>query len=168
MKITLFYLLSEKGKKDSLRKGGNGRVLQKIKVDFKKELLDISRVTEDGEVYCTIGFKSDINMIRNCLNGEMSIYKLLANIKGCIIDLKLIGTDFNKVNISYKSEPRIVNIEKIIKFDEVQTAESLLKWEIQNINKYLNKYSELEEKLNILLEKYNKLKEKNKKRKLNF
>ncbi len=59
--IEITYLLSDKGQKESIRRGGDGKQLQKLYCELSEELLRYADVRGDGEVYWRAGYLLYLN-----------------------------------------------------------------------------------------------------------
>lgn len=104
---TIKYLLNEKGRKNNLLNGGNGKELQEIQAEISMRLLKYAPVSRDGEVTLEIGFKDN-------------------RYNGVIIDYKVAHDELGDY---------IQEIYEKNYFDRVMTADELLSWEEKRFSK---------------------------------
>ena len=145
IKARVRYLLDMEGRKKSILQGGNGKELQEIFCEVSQQIIDLALVDASGNVTLDVGFKGD--------------YK----------DRVTVDLEYYEPT-SYKCAIR--GVEKMCYFDEPQTIEKLIEWEIKRIGSVNEKRtileSGLEEKnneLNLEKEKDQRLYEERQKRK---
>ena len=127
----IYYLLSEKGRKDSIKKGGNGKIIQCLTVDITDELLKYCSVYENGKAILVVGFEGN-DFAKKCLNIGPNRYSKLEDIDeyspypieyNFVIDhIDLTAEDGEK----YVEPLFVPKTKQCIKFDEVQTYDSIL------------------------------------------
>lgn len=123
-KAKLFYLLSEKGRKDSIVKGGDGKVFQMVETDITPEILELATVTDYGQVFLAVGCRVDSKG-----NKSVSSYPIQG---------------YEMTQYSVGDEPRIKPINKEIYFDTVQTPEQLVAHEKERLSSVAKSKSEAE------------------------
>lgn len=129
---TIKYLLNEKGRKDRILKGGNGRKLQSLNVLINEQIIKLANVGEDGEVEVKIGF-SKINYGRQKDEFEKTL------------------VDYETYQY-YEKEKYIKEIQGIIEFDKVMNSEELIEFELKRIENLKCK----KERVLMEIEEYNK------------
>lgn len=125
----VIYNLSEKGRKQSLLSGGDGKMEQVLYTEVTKEILDLpsTEVTKDGEVI--VSFNSNF-----------------------VTDMEIKYTN----NYTGIGKPYIKEVIEDVSFDNIQTVDSLISW-YKDINKKIEKLNlEMDKELEIEFEKYNK------------
>lgn len=136
-KAKIFYLLSEAGRKDSILKGGNGKELQIIEAEITPEIVMLSNVKPDGEVWLPVG--CGINY-----KGEIDIYKY----------------PVTRYYVSDIGEPHLKEERKATYFDSIQTVDQLIAWKKNRLASLERSKQQAEEELKIALEEYRLNKEK--------
>lgn len=136
-KAKLFYLLSEAGRKDSILKGGDGNKFQTIEVEVTPEIISLSKVNEDGEVWLPVGCSGVIS--ENSYNAPVSEFKIC-----------------ERKGIGWLSEPYIGEVKKNVYFDTLQTAEQLISYEKNRIARLNVSKMKAEEKLKSAMKVYEK------------
>jgi len=58
-KAIVKYLLNEEGRKQSLLSGGDGKEVQVLEIDATPEIIQLAKVTTDGDVFLSIGFSGN-------------------------------------------------------------------------------------------------------------
>lgn len=117
---TIKYLLNEKGRKNSLLNGDNGKELQEIQAEISERLLKYASVSQNGGVTLEIGFKDN-------------------RYNEVIIDYEEANDWLGKY---------IKKINKVCFFDKIMTANELLDWEekrISKLEKLKDKYKDIME-----------------------
>jgi FMN phosphatase YigB (HAD superfamily) len=125
-KAKIFYLLSEAGRKDSIKKGGDGKAFQVIETDVTPEILELAKVTDDGQVLLAVGCAVDYK-------GERKAYDFAYPIQ-----------DYEMVQSSVFEEPRIKPVLKEVFFDTVQTSEQLIAHEKARLERIAKNKAEVE------------------------
>ncbi|MGL4731547.1 MAG: hypothetical protein ACRCW0_08180 [Clostridium sp.] len=133
---TINYLLSEKGRKVHILKGGNGVRLQSLNVEVNETIINLAEVSEYGEIEINIGFEKNGNS-----NGKF---------KTIVTDYK---TDYGFANISCTIE----GVLSFIEFDIVMESQELIEFEVKRIEELKIK----KEKVLIEVKEKQKLKEEN-------
>jgi hypothetical protein len=108
--VKVNYKLSEKGQKKSILTGGDGKVDQSFETPVTEKLLDVTKVTTDGNIILDVNIPSVRYMIK-------TIYPTTTGIRD--ID----GNCFKGV---IKSVEYVEYIKSYNSFDEPQTIESIL------------------------------------------
>lgn len=127
------YLLNEKGRKESLLSGGDGKKIQILYAPITNELLELAEVDKDGNAVVKIGFKGDIS--REYWHGVKKSTKISTQ--------GVFGTNLH--------EPIIMDIEEIKEFNKLQSVESLLEFEKNRVSEYNKSLVLNEEKIKPLL-----------------
>lgn len=161
-KAEVIYLLNEEGRKKDLLSGGNGNMVQVIKTEATKELLDKAYVDEEGNIKVFFGVK------------KFSLDKKPMDLSnfwhGIPVDLKVEEPTIKKVykKIEYKAsngkvyeteyaheqmEERIIKegsikiVEEVVKFDKPMTVEELMDWDRKRVEKIEEKEKSLKAEL---------------------
>ena len=118
----VMYLLSEEGRKASLLSGGDGKEMQCITTDINEDILKLARVTTDGEVYITIGFK-DFSYSDYLEGKNLTSSNWMKNIDA-VISTKVVYVDWKNFY-----EPYIKKVDGFKRFDKPQTVEQLIEFQ---------------------------------------
>lgn len=125
--VTIMYLLSLEGRKQSILNGGDGKILQRIKCDVNEKVIKQAYVCDNEDIEIEIGFSE-----HNC------------EWYGVHVDFKI---DKNRL--------RIVGINKIVYFDKVMIVDELLLWDENRMVVLQERYDKFKRKLNELVKREN-------------
>ena len=117
----VYYLLNEEGRRQSLLQGGDGKEVQCLVVDATPDLLQLCRISSEGEAKLEAGFRRDYG----------SSY-----LKSVAVDLEIKKTCFNELKIDTIAETQ--------HFNAPQALDDLIAWEKNRRQCLAEKKAELE------------------------